>query len=154
MKKFWKIFGWGLTIGVQIGLSFLILEQLRNTIIPTSVTNFSTYLIIPLSIWASFLFGVYSIGILSMVLQKIKPLQAGLRLISTALLAVIPLIVLTFLGLTIGFEDPVDFREIVIGRMVPYYTNLNVVFSLMGFYIPTWFKFVKSQKEQAAKGKV
>jgi hypothetical protein len=80
-----------------------------------------------------------------------QPLQAGLRLISTALLALIPLIVLTFLGLTVGFEEPAEFQEIVIGRMVPYYTNLNVAFSLMGFYIPTWFRFIRSQKEKAAK---
>jgi len=151
MKKFWKIFGWGITIGLQIGLSFLILEQLRNWIFPTWVTNLSTYLIIPLSIWVSFIIGVYGIGILSMAIRKLTPLQAGLRLISTALLALIPLIVLTSLGLTVGFEDPVNFREVVLGKMVPYYTNLNVAFSLMGFYIPTWFRFIRSQKEKAAK---
>jgi len=151
MKKFWKIFGWGITIGLQIGLSFLILEQLRNWIVPTWVTNLSTYLIIPLSIWVSFIIGVYGIGILSMAIRKLTPLQAGLRLISTALLALIPLIVLTFLGLTVGFEEPVNFREVVLGKMVPYYTNLNIAFSLMGFYIPTWFRFIRSQKEKAAK---
>lgn len=151
MKKFWKIFGWGITIGLQIGLSFLILEQLRNWIVPTWVTNLSTYLIIPLSIWVSFIIGVYGIGILNMAIRKLTPLQAGLRLISTALLALIPLIVLTFLGLTVGFEEPVNFREVVLGKMVPYYTNLNIAFSLMGFYIPTWFRFIRSQKEKAAK---
>jgi hypothetical protein len=151
MKKFWKIFGWGITIGLQIGLSFLILEQLRNWIVPTWVTNLSTYLIIPLSIWVSFIIGVYGIGILSIAIRKLTPLQAGLRLISTALLELIPLIVLTSLGLTVGFEDPVNFREVVLGKMVPYYTNLNVAFSLMGFYIPTWFRFIRSQKEKAAK---
>lgn len=154
MKKFWKIFGWGITIVLQIGLSFLILEQLRNWIVPTWVTNLSTYSIIPLSIWVSFLIGVYGVGILSMAIRKIMPLQAGLRLVSTAALALIPLIVLTFLGLTVGFDDPAEFREIVIGRMVPYYTNLNVAFSFLGFYIPTWFKFVKAQKEKEAKGKI
>jgi hypothetical protein len=151
MKKFWKIFGWGITIGLQIGLSFLILEQLRNWIVPTWVTNLSTYLIIPLSIWVSFIIGVYGIGILSIAIRKLTPLQAGLRLISTALLELIPLIVLTSLGLTVAFEDPVNFREVVLGKMVPYYTNLNVAFSLMGFYIPTWFRFIRSQKEKAAK---
>jgi len=151
MKKFWDIFGWGITIVVQIALSYFILDQLRNWIIPTSVTNIGTYLIIPFSIWASFLIGVYGIGILSMILRKMQPLQAGLRLISTAVIVMIPLIVLTFLGLTVGFEDPVNFREVVLGKMVPYYTNLNIAFSLMGFYIPTWFRFIRSQKEKAAK---
>lgn len=153
MKKFWNIFGWGITIAVQIALSFLILEQLRNWLFPASFTTNSAYLIVPFSIWASFIIGVYGIGILSMALRKMKPLQPGLRLISTAVLALIPLIVLTFLGITVGFDDPVDFRQIVLGRMVPYYTNLNVAFSLMGFYIPTWFKFVKSQKGKIAKSK-
>jgi hypothetical protein len=108
-------------------------------------------LIIPLSIWVSFIIGVYGIGILSIAIRKLTPLQAGLRLISTALLELIPLIVLTSLGLTVAFEDPVNFREVVLGKMVPYYTNLNVAFSLMGFYIPTWFRFIRSQKEKAAK---
>lgn len=151
MKKFWKIFGWGITIIIQIGLSYLILEQLRNGFVPNQVTNISTYLVIPVSIWASFILGVYGTGILSMFLRKIKPLRAGLRLLSTALLALIPLIVLTFLGLTVGFEDPAEFRSVVIGRMVPYYTNLNVAFSLIGFYIPNWFDFVRAQKSKSAK---
>ncbi len=152
MKKFWKIFGWGITIAIQIGLSYLILEQLRDGIVPSQITNINTYLSIPLSIWISFIIGVYGAGILSMLLRKIQPLHVSLRLLSTGLLALIPLVVLTFLGLTVGFEDPAVFRSVVIGRMVPYYTNLNVAFSLIGFYVPTWFDFVRTQKSKTVKG--
>ena len=151
MKKFWKIFGWGITIAIQIGLSYLILDQLKNWVVPSWITDISAYLIIPLSIWGSFIIGVYGAGILSMLSRKIQPLHAGLRLVSTTVLALIPLIVLTFLGLTVGFEDPAEFRRIVIGRMVPYYTNLNVAFSLIGFYVPTWFDFVRAQRSKTAK---
>lgn len=151
MKKFWEIFSWGMTICIQIGLSFLILEGLQNWVYPTSVTSTGAFLIIPFSIWISFIIGIYGVGMLSMVLRKNKPLKAGLRLVSTAVLALIPLVVLTSLSMTVSFEEPVDFRNIVLGRMVPYYTNLNVAFSLIGFYIPTWFKYVKSQQGKAAK---
>ncbi len=151
MKKFWEIFSWGITICAQIALSFLTLAGLRNWIFPTSVTSLGAFLIIPFSIWISFIIGFYGIGMLSMILRKIKPLKAGLRLISTAALALIPLVVLTSLSMSVGFEEPVDFRNIVLGRMVPYYTNLNVAFSLIGFYIPTWSKYVKSQQGKTTK---
>jgi hypothetical protein len=140
MKKFWNIFGSIIAIILQILISFLLLELLRLFFYPDQVTTPIEFLVIPLQIWVSFFVGVFGIGMLSLLIRKVSPLNPGLRLLSTAVMIVIPLSILIFLGLTVGIENQKDFEEIVLGRMVTYYTQLTVVFSLLGFYIPTWFK--------------
>lgn len=146
MKKFWPTLGWIVTISIQILISFIILEIFRATVFPLEITMVREFLIIPLAIWLSFTLGAYGAGILGLMINKSKPFYAGLRFISTAVMAVIPMLILIFLGLSVGIENTQDFQEIVLGRMVPYYTQLNVVFSILGFYLPSWFKNFKSKK--------
>jgi len=143
MKKFWNIFGWVITIILQIVVYFLLLEIFRSFVFPAEITRTGEFLIIPLLIWASVVIGVFGIGILSFLIRKYSPLRTGLRFLSSAALALLPLGLLVFLGLSVGFENQKDFQEIVLDKMVSYYSNLALVFSFLGFYIPNWIKFIK-----------
>jgi hypothetical protein len=151
MKKFWNIFGWMISIILQILISFLLLELLKLFFYPDSVRTTGEFLSIPLAIWVSFFVGIFGIGMLSLLVRKVTPLNPGLRLLSTAVMIIIPLSILVFLGLTVGIENQKDFEEIVLGRMVTYYTQLTVVFSLLGFYIPTWFKVLQPKTKKNDK---
>ena len=145
MKKFWQITGWVVAITIQIGTSFLFVELFQRFLYPPEINTAGQFLTIPLLIWISFIIGIFGIGILGLLIRKTEKLQALIRLVSTALMALIPMLLLIFLGLTAGIENEQDFTEIVLGRMVPYYTQLNVVFSLIGFYAPTWLKKYKKE---------
>lgn len=145
MKKFWQIAGWAVVISFQIGTSFLLVEIFQRFFYPVEINTAGQFLIIPLLIWVSFMIGIYGVGILGLLLRKSEKLQALLRLASTAFMALLPMLLLIFLGLSAGIENEQAFDEIVLGRMVPYYTQLNVVFSLLGFYIPSWFKKFKNE---------
>ncbi len=140
MAKLWMVLGWGITFIAQVVLSFLLVEVFRLAVVPAAVTTVGEFIIIPLTIWVSYLVGVFCIGMLSLIIRKMKPYYTVLRLVGTLVIALIPMAILVFLGLTVGIENQADFQEIVLDRMVPYYTQLNVVFSLLGFYLPSWFK--------------
>lgn len=140
MAKFWMVFGWGITLIAQVALSFLLVEVFNLAVVPTAITTDGEFIIIPLTIWSSYLVGVFGIGMLSLIIRKMKPYYTLLRLVGTLVMALIPMAILVFLGLTVGIENQTEFQEIVLDRMVPYYTQLNVVFSLLGFYLPSWFK--------------
>jgi hypothetical protein len=151
MKKFWNIFGWIISIVLQVLISYLLLELLKTFFYPDMIRTTGEFILIPLLIWASFFIGVYGIGMPSLLIRKVSPLNAVLRLLSTAVMIIIPLSILVFLGLTVGIENEKDFEEIVLGRMVAYYTQLTVVFSLLGFYIPTWFKVFQPKPKKSEK---
>jgi len=147
MKKFWNIFGWVFTILIQIALCFIILGVLQTYVFPNQIARTGEFLRIPLLIWITFVVVVYGIGMLSLLIRKITPLKAGLRFFSSAGLALVPLGILIFLGLSVGVENQKDFQEIVLGRMVSYYANLSMVFSFLGFYIPNWIKFLQTKNK-------
>ncbi|MEA3326014.1 MAG: hypothetical protein U9R53_01695 [Chloroflexota bacterium] len=90
MKKFWNIFGWVISIILQIAVCLLVLDIFRQFVFPNPVTKTGEFLVIPLLIWISFVVGVYGIGILSLLIRKITPLKAGLRFLSSAGLALVP----------------------------------------------------------------
>jgi hypothetical protein len=146
MKQFWRIFGWAVTIAAQILLSFVLVELFKMWIVPVSIKTLDAFLILASTIWFSFLVGVFGIGVLSLVIRKMQPYHTLIRLFGTLIMALIPVVILVFLGLSVGLENEIDFQEIVLARMVPYYTQLNIVFSLLGFYLPTWFKKFSPQK--------
>lgn len=147
MKKFWTIFGWALTFAVQVALSFILVEVFNLTVVPASITTLGAFLSIPLTILLSFLFGVFGIGMISLLIRKIQPYYPLLRFVGTLVMAIFPMALLVFLGLTVGLENQVEFQEIVLDRMVPYYTQLNIVFSLLGFYLPSWFKKMAPKRQ-------
>jgi hypothetical protein len=147
MKKFWSIVSWGLLVIAQLLLSFLLVSIAKTYILPKPVSAVWEFLAYPLSIWLSFILGVFGVGIVGIILLKLEPRRAGLRVLSTSILALIPMVVLIVLGLTVGIENQENFSNIVLGRMVTYYTQLTVVFSLIGFYIPNWFSKIAPKTE-------
>lgn len=148
MKKFWMLFGWVLTLFGQIFLSLALIEILNKLFVPTEITTVKQFLFTPLIIWLSFLIGMFIPGALSLLIRKMEPYHITQRLISTLVLSAIPSILLVYLGLTVGLDNQTEFQEIVLEKMVPYYTQLNIAFSLLGFYIPSWFKKLTSKHKQ------
>jgi len=148
MKKFWIIFGWTLTLVGQIFLSLALVEVLNKLLVSSTITTVKEFIFIPLNIWLGFLIGVFSLGILSLLIRKIEPYHIIQRFFSTLALSGIPIILLFYLGLTVGVDNQTEFQEIVLERMVPYYTQLNIIFSLLGFYLPSWFKKLISKNKQ------
>ncbi len=150
MTKSWAAISWVLICLAQIGVGYA-LAFLSNVIInqpaPGAINQF---LQIPLGIWLGYIIGVTGIGMLGLALKKITPMVPGLRLLTTAALAAIPMLILIFNAYTAGFEDQAQFQSLVMGRMVPYYTQLCAVFALLGFYITVWWHRVVPAKEKGA----
>lgn len=90
---------------------------------------------------------VWLVGLLGLVLKKNVPRRSGLRLFCTAVASLVPVLVLAYLAFTIGFENSKDFQEVVVGRMVVYYSNLELAFAIVGFYLVDWYHKRPSTKK-------
>jgi hypothetical protein len=139
MKKTWNVLAWILIVAAQIALGYILVLLLTLNNSKPPLETISHFLLTPLFIWLGYLIGIYGIGMLGLVLKKVKPLVPGLRLLTTAILAVLPMLMLIFNAVTVGVENQQQFQDLVINRMVPYYTQLCAVFSLLGFYITVWW---------------
>jgi hypothetical protein len=73
------------------------------------VETTAQFLSIPLQIWLGYSVGVSAVGVLGMALKKETPLMPGLRFMTTATLALVPMLVLVFNALTIGVENQEPF---------------------------------------------
>jgi len=139
MNKGWDALSWILIVLAQIAIGYALVFTINLIIYKPQIETIPQFLTIPLSIWLGYLVGVYGIGMLGLVLKKLEPLVAGLRLFTTAIMTVIPMLMLIFNAVTVGVENRQQFQDIVMVRMVPYYTQLCVVFALLGFYITVWW---------------
>ncbi len=148
MTKSWAAISWVLICLAQVGVGYA-LAFLSNVIINQPVAEtFGQFLLIPLGIWLGYIIGVYGVGMLGLALKKITPKVPGLRLLTTAILAAIPMLILIFNANAAGVENQAQFQNIIMGRMVPYYTQLCAVFALLGFYITIWWHRVVPAKEK------
>lgn len=146
MNKAWNAFTWVLIVTVQIVVGYGLVILINSLTQKPPVVTVQQFLLIPFSIWLGYLTGIYGIGMLGLVLKKIEPRVAGLRLLTTAVLTAVPVLMLIFNGTTVGLENQQQFQAIVMGRMVPYYTQLCAVFSLLGFYVTIWWHRAAPQK--------
>lgn len=146
MNKGWNALSWVLIVVAQIALGYALVSVINSVIYKPQIETITQFLMIPLSIFLGYLIGVYGIGMLGLVLKKLKPLVAGLRLFTTAVMTVIPMLMLIFNAVTVGVENRQQFQDIVMVRMVPYYTQLCAVFALLGFYITIWWHKVVPKK--------
>lgn len=148
MNKGWNALSWVLIVVAQIALGYALVSVINSVIYKPQIETITQFLMIPISIFLGYLIGVYGIGILGLVLKKLKPRVAGLRLFTTAIMTVIPMLMLIFNAVTVGVENQQQFQDIVMVRMVPYYTQLCAVFALLGFYITIWWHKVVPKKQK------
>ena len=146
MNKGWNALSWVLIVVAQIALGYALVSVINSVIYKPQIETITQFLMIPISIFLGYLIGVYGIGMLGLVLKKLKPRIAGLRLFTTAIMTVIPMLMLIFNAVTVGVENRQQFQDIVMVRMVPYYTQLCAVFALLGFYITIWWHKVVPKK--------
>lgn len=146
MNKGWNALSWVLIVVAQIALGYALVSVINSVIYKPQIETITQFLMIPISIFLGYLIGVYGIGMLGLVLKKLKPRVAGLRLFTTAIMTVIPMLMLIFNAVTVGVENRQQFQDIVMVRMVPYYTQLCAVFALLGFYITIWWHKVVPKK--------
>jgi hypothetical protein len=139
LKKIWNILSWILIFGTQVGAGYAIVS-LSKQLISTDFKTITQFLIIPIMIWLGYSLGIYGIGMIGLVLKRVKPLFPILRLATTMLMAAAPMVMLTFNAFTLGLANPQEFDALVMARMVPYYTQLCVVFAMLGFFITVWWQ--------------
>ena len=140
---------WSIIIALQIAAGYGLFYLLRILLIPAEITNSGAFVKIMAVLIHSCAIAAWLIGIIGLwVIRKSKPTKVGFRLLTALGLALIPVLILAYLGNTVGFDDLSIFNEIVVGKMIPYYTNLTMVMSILGFYLPEWFsKVVKPKKK-------
>lgn len=144
-----SIIVWILIIALQITAGYGLFYFVRILLIPAEITNSGAFIKTMTVMVLSFAIAAWIIGLFGLwVIRKSKPTKVGFRLLTALGLALIPVLILAYLGNTVGFDDLSIFTEIVVGKMIPYYTNLTMVMSILGFYLPEWFsKVVKPKKK-------
>lgn len=139
MNKRWNTVSWVLILIAQVAVGYGIVFLGTVYINQPETKTLQQFLIIPLTIWLGYLVGVYGIGMLGLSLKKVEPRVSWLRLFTTAVAGLVPVLILIFNAATVGVENQQQFHDLVIVRMVPYYTQLCAVFALLGFYITIWW---------------
>ncbi len=143
-----SIIVWILIIALQIAAGYGLFYFVRILLIPAEITNSGAFIKIMAVMVLSFAIAAWIIGLIGLWIKKIKPLKSGFRLLTALGLALIPVLILAYLGNTVGFDDLSIFTEIVVGKMIPYYTNLTMVMSILGFFLQEWFsKVIKPKKK-------
>jgi len=139
LNKCWTALSWILILAGQIAAGFALVSLAGLLVDTSSLRSLTQFMLTPVSIWLAISLSVYSIGMLGLVLKKVKPLVMWLRLATTLVLAAAPMILLTVNAAVVGVENTQDFNSIVLGRMLPYYTQLGFVFALLGFFVTVWW---------------
>jgi len=151
MNKTRNIVTWVFIVIGQIAFVYLFIYLfglLRNNL---NVNPTLHFILIAISIWLGALLGTYIIGIVGLILKKEKPLKAGLRFLVTTLLALVPMLVLIYNGFAVGIDNSPDFQNIVLNKMIPYYTQMSLIFALLGFYVTLWWKKIKPITQDSKK---
>jgi hypothetical protein len=133
MNEGWNAISWTLIVTAQISVGYSLVSVINSIVIKQQVITITQFFLIPSSIWLGY-HRIARFGV-----KELKPLAFGLLLFSAAILTAIPMALLIFNAVNVGVENQQQFQEIVIVRMVPYYTQLCLVFALLGFYITVWW---------------
>ena len=142
------------TIALQVAAGYGLFYLVRVLWVNAEITDMRGFITILVAMAGSFQLAAWVIGMLGVLLRKQKPAKPLARFLGTLGGAVVPVLILAYLGSTIGFADAKTFQSVVVGRMIPYYTNLTMVFSIAGFYLREWFsRVVKPKPAKPAKGR-
>ncbi len=105
-----------------------------NTDIPAG------WLLLVFAIWLGFTAGIYLAGRLALRLKWIGgPAQPGMRLAATALIGLIPLIILLIIGLPMQPGSP-TFEEVIFNNWQPRLGFLALIFGILGFHLAGWLR--------------
>lgn len=136
-----------LIVIIQVAAGYGLFYLVRILLIPSEIKDPAGFIKIMAAMVLSFALAAWFFGVIGLWIRKVKPLKAGIRLLTSIGLALIPALILAYLGFTVGFEDLSVFNGIVVGKMIPYYTNLTMVMSILGFYLQEWFSKVVKPKQ-------
>jgi hypothetical protein len=138
IKFILHIIGWLFTIILQIELSFLIIFLFSLFFADVGSTSRMGWLGLLFVIWLAYVVGINLVGSVALrwVWKGIQHL-ATLRLIGTAVGALIPLLIL----LVIGYRVPVGnegtrFYDLVTNNWQPVLTQTSLFAAIVGYYVP------------------
>jgi hypothetical protein len=138
IKFILHIIGWLFTIILQIELSFLIIFLFSLFFADVGSTSRMGWLGLLFVIWLAYVVGINLVGSVALrwVWKGIQHL-ATLRLIGTAVGALIPLLIL----LVIGYRVPVGnegtrFYDLVTNYWQPVLTQTSLFAAIVGYYVP------------------
>ncbi len=150
MTKRWNTLSWILILVAQYATGYALAYMSNLIINQPEVSTMKQFLLFPLGIWLSYIIGVHGVGMFGLFLKKMKPMIPGLRFLTTAIMAVIPMLILIFNAVTVGVDNNLQqFHDLVMIRRVPYYTQLCAVFALLGFYATVWWHKAVPTKKKA-----
>ena len=142
IKFILHIIGWMVTIILQIALSFLIIFLFSVFFADVGSTSRLGWLALLFVIWLAYVIGINLVGSVALrwVWKGIQHLTT-LRLIGTAVGALIPLLIL----LAIGYGEPVgnqgtSFYDLVSNKWQPVLTQTSLFAAIVGFYAPGLFR--------------
>jgi hypothetical protein len=138
LKFILRLFGWLVTIILQVAVSYLIIFLITIIFAGVDTTSRIGWLASLLVIWLGYVIGIYLVGMVALrwVWKGERRLPAQ-RLIGTAVGALIPLLIL----LLIGFSVPVvatgtQFYDLITNNWQPIMAQASLFIGIVGFYVP------------------
>ncbi len=138
-----RVIGWLVTIIIQIALSYLIIFLFSILFAGVDTTSRPGWLASLLLVWAGYVIGINLAGLAALhwVWKKIQ-LFPYLRLVGSAIGALIPLLIL----LPIGFSVPVgdtgtSFYDLVTNNWQPILVQASLLVAVAGYYAPGLLNF-------------
>jgi len=149
LKFILRLFGWLLTIILQVAISYLIIFLFAVIFAGVDTTSRLGWLASLFVIWLGYVIGINLVGlvVLRWLWKNVRPLPTQ-RLISTAVGALIPLLIL----LPIGFSLPVgdtgtQFYDLVTNNWQPILAQASLFLAIVGYYLPGMFNLQTRQPQ-------
>jgi hypothetical protein len=138
LKFISHLFGWLVTIILQVAISFLIILLLSIIFAGVDTTSRLGWLASLFIIWLGYVIGINLVGTAALrwVWKGVLPLPTQ-RVVGTAVGALIPLLIL----LPIGFSVPVGdtgtrFYDLVTSNWEPILAQASLFIAIVGYFIP------------------
>jgi hypothetical protein len=149
LKFILRLFGWVLTTLLQIAISYLIILLITIIFAGVDTTSRPGWIASLFVIWLGYVIGINLVGMVALrfVWKDVRPLLV-LRLIATAIGALIPLLII----LPIGFSVPVgdtgtQFYDLVTNNWQPILAQASLFIAIVGYYIPGMINLPTRQAE-------
>jgi hypothetical protein len=149
LKFILRLFGWVVTTLLQIAISYLIILLITIIFAGVDTTSRPGWIASLFVIWLGYVIGINLVGMVALrfVWKDVRPLLV-LRLIATAIGALIPLLII----LPIGFSVPVgdtgtQFYDLVTNNWQPILAQASLFIAMVGYYIPGMINLPTRQAE-------